>query len=82
MAMAKSIRKQVEAATIRKSKAVDAIYCYAEHGHMRFSECLERADPDLVAEYNAAVSSLIDLEYQAVSAGKAFRASSGMIIWN
>jgi len=76
------MRKKVEAATARKSKLSDAIFAYAEHGQMKWSECYDRAPEALRAKYDAAQSALIEIEQAAVSAGKAWRASFGMLCWN
>ena len=80
--MAKSIRKQVDAARARKDRAVNVIYACALHGNMKFSECMAQASQDQRTEYEASVLALMDIEQQAVSAGKAFRSSIGSLIWN
>jgi hypothetical protein len=77
-----SIRKQVDAARVRKDKAIDAIYACAESGNVPFNDCLALAGEATRGRYDAAVSRLIDLECQAVWNGKAWRGAFGMLVWN
>jgi hypothetical protein len=76
------MRKQVEAARKAHDKIMQAIYALAPNGHTPFSECRKLASLDLQAKLDAAQSKIIDLEYKAVAAGKAWRASFGMLVWN
>jgi len=77
-----SIRKQIDAAIARKDDLVGLIYSRAEHGHMPFAECMERADTETRCRYRDAAQRLFDLEHEAVKSGKAWRGAFGMLVWN
>jgi len=47
-----------------------------------FSECLNLASHDMREAFYASQLALINAEEDAVSAGKAYRASFGLLIWN
>lgn len=75
------MRKQVEAARKQYDKASNAIWAYAEHGHMRFSECLARAGDADKAKLDAARAKLDDAEETAIRKGKAYRGPFSMLTW-
>jgi hypothetical protein len=79
--MATSLKKQVEAARKRLDKARDAVYAFAPNGQTVFSECLKLASANVVTAYETARDSVYDLEAEAVAKCKAYRSSSGGIIW-
>lgn len=80
--MALSIKKQSQRARERKDRAVDAIYACAPNSNTRFNDCFKLAPAGIQSEYEAAASALLDIEALAVSSGKAWRASIGMLIWD
>ncbi len=79
--MALSLKKQVERASIKKYKLVDAIYACAPNNITPFSECKKLASAELRAKLDDATHELIRLECEAVAKCKAWRTSLGTLIW-
>ena len=77
-----SYKARYERAQAARNKAVDAVYAFAEHGNMRFSECLERATKEVRDAYETACREQELAAYAAVSAGRAYRSTlGGVLIW-
>ena len=79
--MSVSHKVLVARAAKRKEKLIQAIYACAPNDTTPFSECRKLA-PQAVRDafYNADLD-LLNAEQAAVSAGKAWRASFGMLTW-
>ena len=77
-----SHKARVGKARAAKDALVDRIYACAPNNQTPFSGCLALAPRDLVLKFEAAERSLIEAEMAAVSAGKAYRASFGLLTWN
>lgn len=76
--MARSIKARLGSLTAQKAKIVDRIYgCGAPAD--RFFTCLEKAPEDLRRRYEELRSACIELEGEAVAAGKAYRNSLGSL---
>jgi hypothetical protein len=65
-----------------KDAMIDRIYALAPDNQTPFSECLALASHDMREAFYASQLALINAEEDAVSAGKAYRASFGLLIWN
>ncbi len=78
--MAQSIKKRLAALIAKKDKVVGRVYAYGTSVD-RFFTCLEKAPEDLRQEYDRLHSACIELEAEAVSAGKAYRNSHGSLIF-
>jgi len=76
-----SYRKNVEKAYKARHKIVDAIYALAPNNATPFSECRKLASPELRQAYDEAVSAEVAAEYAAINAGKAYRSSTGGLIF-
>lgn len=77
-----SLRAHVERARARREKAADAIYAAAyPRRDVVFSECRKLAAPDVVAAWDEAQRALDQIEEEAISKGRAWRASFGLLVW-
>ena len=79
--MAMSHKKRVEAARKARDKASAAIFGRATDPNHTFGTILEYAPKKLVRAYTDASVRLYRVESDAVDAGKAYRASFGMLAW-
>ena len=76
-----SLKARVAKARAARDKASDAIFAFAAHGQMRWSECYARATQEAREAYDRADDALRSAESAAVSAGRAYRASFGLLVW-
>lgn len=79
--MTTSIKARVEAASKKRRAASDAIFSFAKHPQMRWSECFEIADANAKEAFEAADDALLEAERSAIAKGKAYRASFGLLIF-
>jgi hypothetical protein len=77
-----SHKARVGKARAAKDAMIDRIYALAPSSDVPFSECLKLASHDMRETFYASQVALINAEEDAVSAGKAYRASFGLLIWN
>jgi hypothetical protein len=77
-----SHRKAVERARKAYDASVDAVFALATHGHMKFSECLERAPAELAQRLNDTRQELHRAEQAAIDAGRAWRGSYNLLFWS
>jgi hypothetical protein len=77
-----SHKKLVARAAVRREKLVQAIYACAPNHETPFSECKKLAPTQIQEAFRNADLDLLAAEQAAVSAGKAWRASFGMLTWN
>lgn len=77
-----SPRKAYDRARLVYDALVNRVYACAPNDRTVFSECLKLAPEALRKELDAASSLLVKAECDAVSAGKAYRSTSGSLIWN
>jgi uncharacterized protein YPO0396 len=74
-----SHKREVARTRAALDKAVTRVYAAAPNDQMRFWDCLALAHPDVAAAYAAARDALDTTEQDAISAGKAYRASFGLL---
>lgn len=79
--MPQSHKVRVEAARKARDKASGAIYALARSPFHTFSQIMEYAPKTLKDRLYAAETRLITAEHDAIAAGKAWRASFGMLTW-
>lgn len=76
-----SIKARVDKARAERDAAADAVFAFAEHANMRFSDCFARADAETRAKYEASLSAVSAAEDAAIDKGRAYRGSFGMLVW-
>lgn len=74
-----SYKSEVEKARKTKDKFSDAIFALAPTPQTRFWDCHALASAELQNAYRAAQDNLDNAETRAIAAGKAWRASFGML---
>jgi hypothetical protein len=80
--MAQSYRSRVNSARKKYEKIIQMIYLHnVDNWNRPFSECLKLAPEDLKNKFYNAQQDLLSAESDAVSAGKAWRASFGVLTW-
>lgn len=75
----KNAKRRIEAARNRRERASQAVYAVEPTGNVPFSQCYAMAPQDVRDRYDTAVSELIALEQEAITAGKAWRSSIGLL---
>lgn len=75
-------RKACEAAYKARDKAAAPIWQECERDNARFSEGMARVSTEVRDAYHAAMTRVTEAEHTAISAGKAWRSTIGMLIWN
>ena len=76
-----SHRLHASKARARLDAVVSLIFSHAPDARTTFADCLALAPDDVRARYHAARQAVEDAEQAAVSAGRASRASHGLLIW-
>lgn len=76
-----SHRLHASKARARLDAIVSLIFAHAPDARTAFADCLALVPDDVRARYHAERQAVEDAEHAAISAGRAFRASHGLLIW-
>lgn len=77
--MTVSIKQKIARASKARDKASSAIFAFAPDNRTRFLDCYKLATQEAREAYDNSCRALDDAEQAAIDAGKAYRASFGML---